>query len=166
MFFLINIKGEEHSNTILSLAGAVFVIPFLLFASFAGTLADRYSKRSIIYFTRFMEILTTSFGVAAFAFHSSVGGYAVLFLMATQSALFSPCKYGIIPELVPKAKISNCNGIITATTYLAIIFGTFLASFLTEATHKNFVFSAFTCILVATAGLIASFGIEKNRGAS
>jgi acyl-[acyl-carrier-protein]-phospholipid O-acyltransferase/long-chain-fatty-acid--[acyl-carrier-protein] ligase len=163
VFFLISLKGAEHSNTILSLAGAIFVIPFLLFASLAGTLADRLSKRSIIYFTRITEILTTSLGVVAFLFRSVWGGYAVLFLMALQSTLFSPCKYGIIPEIVPKAKISHCNGVITATTYLAIILGTFLASFVTEITRQKFVVAGLTCVIVAILGLIMSCGIEKTR---
>ncbi|MFC2049404.1 MFS transporter [Chlamydiota bacterium] len=163
VFFLISLEGQEHSNTILSLAGAIFVIPFLIFASVSGTLADRFSKRSIIYVTRLTEILTTSLGVVAFAFHSAVGGYAVLFLMAVQSTLFSPCKYGIIPEIVPKTKISHYNGVITATTYLAIIFGTFLASFISEVTHKNFILSVTFCVAIAAMGLITSLRIEKTE---
>ncbi|HEY4832970.1 MAG TPA: MFS transporter [Waddliaceae bacterium] len=163
VFFLIDLQGEAHSNTILSLAGAVFVIPFLLFASVAGTLADRFSKRSIIYVTRITEILTTSLGVIAFHFQSVLGGYTVLFMMALQSAIFSPCKYGIIPELVPTTKISHFNGIITATTYLAIILGTFLASFLTEVTHKNFVISGLVCLFIAIMGLLSTLGIEKTK---
>lgn len=163
IFFLISLLGAEHSNTILAMAGAVFVVPFILFATLSGSLADRLSKRSLIYFTRITEILTTGFGVLAFAFQSVIGGYVVLFLMAVQSALFSPCKYGIIPELVPKTKISHCNGIITATTYLAIITGTFLASFLTEVTEKNFTLSISFCVLIASLGLITSLGIEKTK---
>ncbi len=93
VFLLITVWGPEHSNTILSLAGAIFVIPFLLFANVAGTLADRFSKRSIICFTRLIEIGIVSCGVIAVAFHVAIAGYAVLFLMATQSALFSPAKF-------------------------------------------------------------------------
>lgn len=163
VFFLINLLGEKHSNTILSVAGAIFVIPFILFASIAGTLADRFSKRSIIYFTRLLEILTTSLGVLAFTFKTIIGGYVVLFLMATQSALFSPCKYGIIPEIVPKQRISHCNGVMTATTYLAIILGTFLASFITDITNKKFILASFTCVLVAIFGAIATFWIEPTK---
>jgi acyl-[acyl-carrier-protein]-phospholipid O-acyltransferase/long-chain-fatty-acid--[acyl-carrier-protein] ligase len=163
IYFLISIEGEKNTNTILALAGAVFVIPFLLFASLAGSLADRFSKRSIIYVTRMTEILTMCLGVLAFYFHSPFGVYAVLFLAATQSAIFSPCKYGIIPEIVPEKKISRCNGIITATTYLAIILGTFLASFLTEILHKKFVIAGLACLIIACLGLLSSLGIEKTR---
>lgn len=163
VFFLISIRGEENTNTILSLAGAIFVIPFIFFASLAGTLADRFSKRTIIYFTRLFEILTTSLGVAAFIFKSVFGGYIVLFLMATLSAIFSPCKYGIIPELVKKEKVPHCNGLVTATTYLAIILGTFFASFISEVTHKNFVLAVLFCVIIAIIGLLTSLGIEKTK---
>lgn len=160
---MISLKGQESSNTILSLAGAFFVIPFLLFASLAGTLADRFSKRTIIYLTRLLEILSTSLGVLSFIFKSIIGGYLVLFLMATHSALFSPSKFGIIPEIVPKERVSRCNGMVTATTYLAIILGTFFASFATEMSNRNFVLISLFCVLIALIGTLLSLRIEKTR---
>lgn len=163
VFLLIDTQGQGQSNTILSIAGAIFVIPFLLFASLAGTLSDRFSKRSIIVTTRIIEFFIVSGGVVAIASQSAIAGYAVLFLMATQSAIFSPSKYGIIPEIVQKQHISRYNGIITATTYLAIILGTFLASFLSQVTHKNFFLSSFACLAIAGAGIFFSFGIEKTK---
>ncbi len=163
VFLLISIKGPEESNTILSLVGVIFVIPFILLANLAGTLADHFSKRSIICWTRLFEIGIVALGVVSIAFHSAVGGYIVLFLMATQSALFSPAKYGIIPEIVKKEKLSRCNGIITASTYLAIILGTFLASFLAQITNKNFVLSSLFCLLIAILGAITAYRIEKTE---
>ncbi len=162
VFFLISVKGPEHSNTILSLAGAIFVIPFILFASTAGTLADRFSKRTIIYITRLIEILSTTLGLIAFIFKSMAGGYIVLFLMATHSAIFSPCKYGIIPEIVDRTKVSRCNGMITAATYLAIILGTFFASFISEVSGRNFVLAVSFCIYFSIIGFLFSLRIEKT----
>lgn len=163
IFLLITLKGPQASNNILALAGATFVIPFLLFASLAGSLADRYSKRQIITITRVTEIFVLSLGVIAFWLQSPFLGYGVLFLMATQSALFSPCKFGILPEIVEGSKISHYNGVMTATTYLAIIVGTFLASFLADITHKNFVFSSLVCLVISLLGATISFGIEKTK---
>lgn len=160
---MISIAGEEHSNTILALAGAIFVIPFIVFTPLAGTLADRYSKRMIIYLTRLIDILSTALGVLFFILKSVVGGYIVLFLMATHSALFSPCKYGIIPEIVPNEKVPRCNGIVTAATYLAIILGTFFASFISEVSHRNFVLAVSFCVVIAIIGTLFSLGIEKTK---
>lgn len=160
---MIDLYGSQNSNLILALAGATFVVPFLLFASLAGTLADRYSKRTIITITRLTEIGVMICGVIAFSLESPLLGYGVLFLMAFQTTLFSPCKYGILPEIVPPKKISYFNGLIAATTFLAIILGTFLASFLTDITHKQFIVASWVCVVIALFGALFSFGIEKTK---
>src|ERR1700722_1228163 len=113
VFLLIHIKGPHKSYAILAAAGAIFVIPFLLFASIAGTIADRFSKKKGITITRFVEIGIMVAAVGVIALQSVVGGYLILFFMATTSALFSPCKFGIIPEIVKKEKISHYNGVMT-----------------------------------------------------
>lgn len=162
VFFLICTMGKGSSNTILSLAGAVFVIPFLLFAPIAGTLADRFSKQRIILFSLFYEIFVVSLAILFFAIQSAIGSYIVLFLMALLSTLFSPCKYGILPEIVKREKISHYNGLLTSTTYMAIILGTFLASFLADITKRNYLISVSICVLIAIVSLFFSLGIEKT----
>lgn len=87
-FFLINLQGQQHSFTILALAGGIFVVPFILFAATAGTLADRYSKRTIIFVTRGLEIVITLLGVLSLLLQSPMGGYTALFLLAAQGRCF------------------------------------------------------------------------------
>ncbi len=163
IYLLITVKGPAAANSVLSLAGAIFVIPFLLFSSSAGILADRLSKRSIIVFTKFFELASMTFGLMVVSFEWEIGAYTALFFMATQSAIFGPSKYGIIPELVDPKKVSKANGAMTSCTYLAIILGTFLASFITDITDKNFVFEASFCIFIAIVGLLTSFGIRRTE---
>jgi acyl-[acyl-carrier-protein]-phospholipid O-acyltransferase/long-chain-fatty-acid--[acyl-carrier-protein] ligase len=162
IYMMIHLKGPASANSILSLAGAVFVIPFLLFSSGAGVLADRISKRSIIVFTKILELAIMLFGLTAVMFEWEAGLYTALFFMATQSAIFGPSKYGIIVELVDSKMVSKANGSMTSFTYLAIILGTFLASFITDITDKNFVFEAGFCVLIAIIGLLMSLGINRT----
>jgi acyl-[acyl-carrier-protein]-phospholipid O-acyltransferase / long-chain-fatty-acid--[acyl-carrier-protein] ligase len=162
VFFLINLLGKEQSNTILALAGAIFVIPFLLFAAFSGSLSDRYSKRSIIFFTRGFEIIATLLGILAIYLQSVVGGYAVLFLLALQSTLMSPAKMGMIVEITPKGQLASYNGAMTATSYLAVILGTFFASFIADMTHRNFVLCTAFTTLFAIISALFSLGIEPT----
>lgn len=100
IYLLINVKGAAEAPTILSLAGAIFVIPFLILSSGAGVLADKISKRTIIVFSKFLELIILISSVFSIYFKSEFGTYTCLFFMAAQSALFGPSKYGIIPELV------------------------------------------------------------------
>lgn len=163
IYLLINVEGPAAAPKILSLAGSIFVIPFLFFSSGAGVLADRHSKRTIIVITKIFEVAIMIFGLFAVIFESKWGAYTALFCMATQSALFGPSKYGIILELVEPKKVSRANGSLTSFTYLAIILGTFLASFLTDISGKNFVFVACFCVLIAIIGLLTSFGIVRTE---
>ncbi|MDP1879848.1 MAG: MFS transporter [Parachlamydiaceae bacterium] len=163
VFFFIQLEGVQKSHEILAITGAIFVIPFLLFSAVSGTLADRFSKRDIIVTTKIFELVIMGLGVCAFAFQSKWGSYMILFLLATQSAIFGPSKYGIVPEIVKPDKISKANGVMTSFTFLAIILGTFLASFLIQITGRNFIVSSIFCTFIAIVGLVASFLIEHTQ---
>jgi len=160
IYLLIQLEGIENSPRVLAMTGAIFVLPFLLFSASSGTLADRFSKRNIIVLTKVFEMIIMSLAVVAFAWQSIWGAYAILFLLATQSAVFGPSKYGIIPELVGTEKISHANGLMTSFTFLAIILGTFLASFFVDITSHNFVLSSLGCALIALVGILTSLCIE------
>jgi acyl-[acyl-carrier-protein]-phospholipid O-acyltransferase / long-chain-fatty-acid--[acyl-carrier-protein] ligase len=159
-FLLIDIIGQQHASSILSLVGVIFVLPFLLFSSTAGTLADRFSKQRLMMWMKGAEMITMVLAMFAFGFQSVWGSCALLFLLSTHSAMFGPSKYAIIFELVPSEKVSSANGLITAFTYLGVILGTFLASFLTKFTHHNFVVVAGFCFVIAAVGFISTFGIR------
>jgi len=49
----------------LALAGAVFVLPFLLFAGYAGQLADRFSKTRVLQISKAFEIVIMGVGIVA-----------------------------------------------------------------------------------------------------
>lgn len=160
VYFLIGLWGIDDSPLILATTGAVFVMPFLLFSASSGILADRFSKRNIIVLTKIFELVIMALAVLCFAYESVWGTYTILFLLALQSAVFSPSKYGIIPELVSSEKISKANGIMSLFTFLAIICGTFFASFLIDFTDRNFILASLFCTMVALVGMITSFCIE------
>src|ERR1051326_1820844 len=48
-----NLLGARY----LAIAGAVFVLPFMLFAGYAGQLADRFSKTRVLQVTKSFEIV-------------------------------------------------------------------------------------------------------------
>lgn len=159
-FFLIGLGGPRSASTVLATAGALFVIPFLLFSSAAGILADRFSKSRLIIVIKGTEILIFLFAILAFYLKSQWAGYTLLFLLSSHSAMFGPSKFGIIPELVPEQKVSKANGLIVSFTYLAVIIGTFLASFLTDITNRNYILVASFCLIIAIGGFVSSFGIK------
>lgn len=165
-FLLIDTLGTGRASEILSITGAVYVIPFLLFSSMGGIFADRFSKQRLLISLKVLEIVIMTLALIAFRSASIWGCYTLLFLLSTHSAMFGPPKYGIIPELVPSSKVSRANGLITSFTYLAMIVGTFLASFLTEMTDHRFIIIAGFCLCVAIAGFFSALGIKHTPAQS
>lgn len=160
VFFLIHLEGIENSHIILSTTGAVFVLPFLLFSASSGVLADRFSKRNIIVMSKLFEFLIMLSSIFAFSYENKYAALFILFLLATQSAIFGPSKYGILPEIVETEKITQANGLMTSFTFLAIIIGTFCASFLLDITGYNFIFASIFCTSLSLMGVVASLWIE------
>lgn len=162
VFLFIDLKGIEASPIILTWVGIVYVLPFLLFSSGAGVLADKFSKQRMIIFLKFTEVIIMALGIVAFLFKSDWASYTLLFLLSMQSAFFGPPKYSIIPELVKREHIPKANGLITSFTYFGIIIGMLLALFLTQITDKNFPLSAGFGTLLAALGFMASVFIPKT----
>ncbi len=163
IFFLVRLEGQDASPLILSLAGAIFVIPFLLFSMPSGVLADRMSKRTIIILTKCVELATAILGLIGFIFVSPMALYAALFLLATESAILGPSKYGIVPELVSRSLISRANGYLSSGTFLAIIVGTSMAGPLVQLVDFDFVIAGSACVLIAFIGFICSWRIPHTR---
>lgn len=160
VYFLIQLEGADQSHIVLALTGATFVLPFILFSASSGIIADRYSKRNIIIFTKLFEVMIMIAGIFAFHYEVKWGLFAILFCLATHSAIFAPSKYGILPEIVSSDKITQANGIMTSFTFLAIILGTFTASFILDVTDRNFIIAAILCACFSLIGFLASLCIE------
>jgi acyl-[acyl-carrier-protein]-phospholipid O-acyltransferase/long-chain-fatty-acid--[acyl-carrier-protein] ligase len=159
IYLLIDLLGKEASSDILFWVGVCFVLPFLLFSTSGGILADRFSKQKIIVWLKGLEILVIAMGFVAYYYKSVYGCYSTLFMLCFQSALLSPSKFSIVPEIVRKELIPKANGMITASSYMAMIVGTFLASFLTRVTDRNFLLCLCVCMIAAVIGFIASLYI-------
>lgn len=162
IYCLIGVQGAERAGIITAGVGAAFVLPFLLFSAPAGCLADRLAKSRIVVAVKLMEVVVTALAVLAFALGWHNGLYFVIFMMATHSAFFAPAKYGVIPELAGREQLSRANGLVESFTYLAIIFGTTLASGLTQAVQGRFWLAAAFCLLIAVAGFWAAWGMETT----
>jgi acyl-[acyl-carrier-protein]-phospholipid O-acyltransferase/long-chain-fatty-acid--[acyl-carrier-protein] ligase len=107
-----------------ALASALFIAPYILLSASAGQLADRFPKPRVILAFKTLELLLMLAAAAAFLTASVPGLLAVLFGLGVQAALFGPVKYGVLPEHLAEEELIAGNGVIEATTFLAIVCGT------------------------------------------
>ncbi|MCK0207252.1 acyl-[ACP]--phospholipid O-acyltransferase [Starkeya koreensis] len=116
--------AHENGGALVTLAGGVFILPFFLFSSLGGQLADRYDKSLIARRVKFAEIWIVLVASAGFVLQSIPMLFAGLFLMGVLSALFGPVKYGILPDHLAKDELVAGNALIETATFAAILGGT------------------------------------------
>jgi MFS family permease len=145
----------------LSLVGAIFILPFLLFSGYAGQLADIFSKRTVLVVTKSLEVLTALLALAAFVVGRLEITFVVLFLFALQATFFSPAKYGILPEVLPDRDLSRANGLLEMSTFVAIVAGTAIGSYLLEIWRAELWLVGVMVVAIAVVGTTTSFGIPR-----
>lgn len=159
---------EQHT-WIATLGLALFVAPYLLLASPAGWLADRFSKRNVIIGCKIAEIVVMALGVTAVWVGSFNFLLVTVFLMGAQSALFAPAKVGTIPELLDEKTISIGNGLFNLATLSATIIGMFLGAVISDATvggTTNIYIAGITLIGIAVIGTGLSFFVNTLPAAN
>lgn len=152
---------REQQDSIVSLAGALFAVPFLLFSMWGGWLADRCSKRTVMMGVKLAEVGIMLFAAWALARGALPLQLAAICLMGVHSAFFAPAKYGILPEVLPPSRLSWGNGLLELLTFVAIILGTVTGGFLAEALQGRQVWSGLALGLLAVVGFVASRGIQR-----
>ena len=155
-----NLSSSARDRLIL-LVGALFAVPFIVFAMAGGYLADRFSKRSVTIGTKLFEIGVMLFAMASLYSANLTLEAVAVFLISTQGALFSPSKYGLLPELLPAKKLSWGNGVIELGTFVASIVATMAAGFLAVAFRGRQVWSGAILLGLTLLGLATSFGISR-----
>ena len=151
----------KEGTFFVSLAGAVFILPFLLFSMTAGYLADRFSKKKIIVIAKMAELVILVFGMATFVHINMYGMLAVLFFMGLHSAFFSPSKYAILPEILPEDELSEGNGQMQMWTYAAIILGQAGGGYLLQVFGAEIFKAYFVFMGLAIAGIVTSLFITN-----
>jgi len=151
---------------LMSVAGALFTVPFILFSPYAGFCADRFSKRSVMLAVKWFELVIMSVGVAALFTKSIPMMFAVLFLLAVHSVFFSPSKYGILPEILDDKELSRGNGFIELWTFIGIIAGTAAGGKLLSIFVGREWVSCTVLFALACVGLCFSTRVAKTPAAA
>ena len=122
--YKVTTMADGDKAIIVSLAVALFMLPFFLFSALAGELADKFRKDILIKATKGLEVVIVLLAGVGFLTTQVYLLLFVLFLMGTQSSFFGPVKYSILPDILDEKQLIAGNGIIEAGTYASILQGT------------------------------------------
>ncbi len=148
-------QSAEHGPLLVSLALGLFILPYVLFSSIAGQLADREDKARMLRLTRWGELFLAVLATAGFWFDSLPLLMAVLFGFGVQATFFTPPKFGILPQHLREDELVEANGLVAAGTFVGILLGTILGGALILAEDGTYIVSALA-LAIAAAGVVAA----------
>ncbi|NCV87789.1 MAG: MFS transporter, partial [Oxalobacteraceae bacterium] len=107
-------------------------LPMLFLGTWAGGLADRYNRRTIMLTTQILlAVQALVLGLLDVTGHISLGlVWTLSFFYGVLLALDNPARRGLITELVPTAQLSNAMSMNTAVMTGSRVFGAALAALL------------------------------------
>jgi len=123
-----------------NLGVALFSLPFILFSHLAGVIADKYPKKNVVIFSKFLEALAVLLGIYALLNVHFILLLVVIVLLALQSTLFGPALNGSIPEIFEAHELPKANALVKTASTLAILLG----------------------IVAAGSGLVSHFSFTEN----
>ncbi len=106
---------------------ASFLVAFVVLAPWVGPFADSRPKPNVLSLANVIK--AGGAGLLLFAVEPLLA-YAIVGLGA---AVYSPAKYGILPELVAEDELVKANGWIEGSTILAILSGTLVGAMASKA---------------------------------
>jgi len=154
-------------------ATVIFAVPYLLFAAYAGWMADRFSKRKVVIGAKILELAAMLLGAVGICTGQWTLILAMVGTMGLQSAIFSPALNGSIPELYPRSYVTTANAILKVGVTAAILLGFAVAGFALGAkgadimgiSRGRFAVAA-TAVGVSFLGMLTSFGVPFRPAAA
>jgi acyl-[acyl-carrier-protein]-phospholipid O-acyltransferase/long-chain-fatty-acid--[acyl-carrier-protein] ligase len=163
LYQMLVLEAAVETSASTGVVQIVYLLPFLLFSGWAGHLADLVSKRRVLIGVKTFEVF--AMGLGAFALITGHLGWmlVVLFLMGLHSTVFSPAKYGIVPEILSDRDLSRGNAWLEMTTLLGIVLGGATGVFVYSAWKGEAGKMALVPLAIAGIGLAASLRITRVR---
>jgi acyl-[acyl-carrier-protein]-phospholipid O-acyltransferase / long-chain-fatty-acid--[acyl-carrier-protein] ligase len=113
---------------LIAIVNGLILLPFVLLFSPAGFISDRFKKPQVIQASAAAAVFLTLMITVSYYMGWFEVAFAMTFLLAIQSAIYSPSKYGFIKELVGKENLATGNALVQAITIVAILAGIFIFS--------------------------------------
>ncbi len=145
--------------------GLARVIPIVLFALLGGVLADIHDRRLVVLWTQVLAaLLAAALAAAALSGHSSLALlYVITSLTAAVGAFEQPAEQALVPQIVPRAYLTNAISLNQINWQVGTIVGPALAGVLISQLAIGVVYA----INAASYGVVvAAVLLMSYRGAA
>lgn len=149
-----------------ALCGGLFILPFFLFSSIAGEVADKFSKSNLVIWIKIWEVIVMIFGAIGFYYLNIPMLLVTLFFMGLQSTFFGPVKYSILPELLQENDLVKGNAYFEFGTFIAILIGTIVGGVLVTNNDNPQLHIGIAVVVFAILGVITSRKVVYLKASS
>jgi len=127
-------KSYEGSELIIltAIVNALILLPFIFLFSPSGFISDKYPKTKVIEYASLAAVGITTLILLSYYTGLFWIAFALTFILAAQSAIYSPAKYGLIKEMTGNEKLAEANGLVQAVTIVSILAGAVIYSIFFE----------------------------------
>ncbi len=148
-----------------ALASILFIGPYAALSATFGLLADKFPKSTVARAAKLTELALLGVAAIGFARGDVALLVAVIAGLGLQAAVFSPVKYGLLPELLDEGELVRGNGYVEASTFVAILLGTMGGGALVVAPGGRTIVAGLGLALAAI-GLAAACAIPRTEAAA
>ena len=154
---MVTLSGNS-ANFFTNLAAGLFILPYFLFSTTAGQMADSYDKAVLIRRIKLVEVLIMLMGCYSLYTLDLNLMLTTLFLLGLQSTFFGPLKYAIIPQHLQAHELMAGNAQVGMGTFVSILLGTLIGGWLVTMSDGRLILGAAT-VAVAALGWLSSTAI-------
>ncbi len=115
--------GDEQAGPLVTLALGVFILPSIVLSGLGGQIADSNDKARVARWLKVAELGVQVLAAIGFWFTSIVTLYVVLFLLGVIATLYTPVKYGIMPDHLGREELTAGNALVEGAGFVAILLG-------------------------------------------
>ena len=121
----------------ISIINSLIIIPFILLFTLSGFLSDKYDKKSILVYGAVSSFLLSVLMIISYLSGNFYFAMFSLVLLAVQSAIYSPAKFGIILDIYGRKNLATGNAFLQAISMIAILFSIASASLVFESFYTT-----------------------------
>jgi len=120
-----------------AIVNALILLPFIFLFSPAGFISDKYPKVKVVEYASFAAIAITTLILLSYYMGWFWVAFVLTFVLAAQSAIYSPAKYGLIKEMTGNENLAPANALVQSVTIVsiltaAVIYSIFFENFLQD----------------------------------
>jgi len=132
-------KAHDGSELIVltAIVNALILLPFIFLFSPAGFISDKYPKVKVVEYASAAAIGITTLILLSYLMGWFWIAFGLTFVLAAQSAIYSPAKYGLIKEMTGSENLAPANALVQSVTIVSILLGAVVYSIFFESLLKD-----------------------------